>query len=109
VGREKPNTLRTEVDHEYQRDQRLPEWHGWHAARRGLGSNLYRLGVPDVVIQRLLRHPNVSTTTGYYIKTAPADVHKAMTEFENNVPQNPGLCANRARNITTSTTPRLLN
>ena len=28
---------------------RLPEWHGWHAARRGLGSNLYRLGVPDMV------------------------------------------------------------
>src|SRR5262249_726005 len=35
--------------HEYKRDARLPEWHGWHACRRGLGSNLYRLGVPDVV------------------------------------------------------------
>lgn len=31
----------------------LPEWHGWHAVRRGLGSNLYRLGVPDMVIQRI--------------------------------------------------------
>ncbi|MGD1216656.1 MAG: tyrosine-type recombinase/integrase [Terriglobales bacterium] len=40
------------------------------AARRGLGSNLYRLGVPDIVIQRILRHANVSTTATYYIKTA---------------------------------------
>jgi hypothetical protein len=26
---------------------------GWHAARRGLRSNLYPLGVPDMVIQRI--------------------------------------------------------
>ena len=32
------------ADHPYSRDARNPEWHGWHAARRGLGSNLYRLG-----------------------------------------------------------------
>jgi len=31
------------ADHPYRRDTRIPEWHGWHAARRGLGSNLYRL------------------------------------------------------------------
>src|SRR5262249_20605012 len=29
-------------DHKYSRDAQLPEWHGWQAARRGLGSNLYR-------------------------------------------------------------------
>ena len=34
------------VGHDFKRDSSLPEWHGWHAARRGLGSNLYRLGVP---------------------------------------------------------------
>ncbi len=45
--------------HAFKRDARYPEWHGWHAARRGLGSNLYRLGVPDMVIQRILRHANV--------------------------------------------------
>ena len=38
-------------DHNYDRDQSFLEWHGWHAARRGLGSNLYQLGVPDMVIQ----------------------------------------------------------
>ena len=73
--------------HPYQRDSRIPEWHGWHAARRGLGSNLYRLGVPDMVIQRILRHANVSTTATYYIKTAAEDVKRAMEKLENNIPQ----------------------
>lgn len=27
------------------------EWHGWHALRRGLATNLYELGVPNKVIQ----------------------------------------------------------
>jgi integrase len=73
-------------DHTYERDSRYPEWHGWHAARRGLGSNLYRLGVPDIVIQRILRHANVSTTATYYIKTAADDVRDAMSKLENNIP-----------------------
>jgi len=71
----------------YKRDASLPEWHGWHACRRGLGSNLYRLGVPDIVIQRTLRHANVSTTTGYYIKSASDDVRDAMTRLENSTPE----------------------
>jgi integrase len=74
-----------ESDHEYKRDSRIPEWHGWHAARRGLGSNLYRLGVSDIVIQRILRHANVSTTSGYYIKTSAADVRSAMTRLESHI------------------------
>jgi len=72
--------------HEYKRDAALPEWHGWHAARRGLGSNLYRLGVPDMVIQRILRHANVNTTATYYIKTAADDVRNAMSKLEQNIP-----------------------
>lgn len=75
-------------DHPYKRDTRIPEWHGWHAARRGLGSNLYRLGVPDMVIQRILRHANVSTTATYYIKTAADDVRKAMTKLENHIAES---------------------
>ena len=73
------------ADHLYKRDARIPEWHGWHAARRGLGSNLYRLGVPDMVIQRILRHANVSTTATYYIKTAAADIQNAMTKLERRI------------------------
>lgn len=74
------------TDHKFKRDPRYPEWHGWHAARRGLGSNLYRLGVPDMVIQRILRHANVSTTATYYIKTAADDVRNAMSKLESNIP-----------------------
>jgi integrase len=62
-------------------------WHGWHAARRGLGSNLYALGVPDKTIQMILRHANVSTTMGYYIKSAPADAVAAMVRLETAVPE----------------------
>jgi integrase len=71
--------------HEYERDERIPEWHGWHAARRGLGSNLYRLGVQDIVIQRILRHANVSTTATYYIKTAADDVRNEMAKLEGQI------------------------
>jgi integrase len=69
----------------YERDNSIPEWHGWHAARRGLGSNLYRLGVPDKVIQAILRHSNVSTTATYYIKTAADDVRSAMAKLESRI------------------------
>jgi integrase len=78
-----------EPKHQYKRDSRIPEWHGWHAARRGLGSNLYRLGVPDMVIHRILRHANVSTMATYYIKTAADDVRSAMTKLENFIPSTP--------------------
>jgi hypothetical protein len=65
----------------------LPEWQG-HAPRRALGNNLYWLGVPDAVIQRILRHANVSTTTGT-IKAATADVQNAMTKLEYSIPERP--------------------
>ena len=48
---------------------------------------MYRLGVPDMVIQRILRHANVSTTATYYIKTVAEDVRNAMVKLENNIPQ----------------------
>jgi hypothetical protein len=88
------------ADHDYGRDETVPHWHGWHASRRGLGSNLYRLGVHDKVIQRILRHANVSTTTGYYIKSQAKDVLDAMTKLENSIP---------APQISTSDTQRTLN
>jgi len=68
------------ADHDFKRDEQL-QWHGWHAARRGLGSNLNRLGVDDSVIQRILRHSNLATTQTYYIKTVSDDVRGAMTKL----------------------------
>jgi len=65
------------------------EWRGWHAARRGLGSKLYRLGVPDIVIQRILRHANVSAAATHYIKTTTVDVRNAMKTLETHIPSTP--------------------
>jgi len=77
-----------EAEHEFVRDDSLPQWHGWHAARRGLGSNLYALGIPEKTIQAILRHANVSTTNTYYIKTASADAQAAMAKLEDAIPQS---------------------
>ena len=57
-------------------------WRGWHGFRRGLASNLYRLGVPDMVIQRILRHANVATTQMHYVKTSDPDARAAMKKLE---------------------------
>ena len=76
------------ASHDFKRDASIPDWHGWHAARRGLGSNLYRLGVPAMVIQRILRHANVSTTATYNIKTAAADVRSAMAMLEDRIAES---------------------
>lgn len=64
------------------RKAELP-WYGWHAFRRGLASNLSELGVPDPVIQQILRHGDVSTTQRFYRKTCRPAVTKAMKKLSN--------------------------
>lgn len=61
------------------------QWHGWHAFRRGLGTNLYSLGVPDKTVQAILRHSNVSTTMTYYVKPVQQDTINAMQRLEQHV------------------------
>lgn len=58
------------------------DWHGWHSFRRGLGTNLYRLGAPDKVIQAILRHANVNTTLTFYVKPPAADSVAAMRKLQ---------------------------
>jgi integrase len=60
----------------------LPEWYGWHAFRRGLATNLHRLGADDLTIQPILRHSNVAVTQKCYIKTASEQTQAAMQKFE---------------------------
>ncbi len=48
-------------------------WYGLHAFRRGLATNLYALGIADIVIQAILRHSDVSVTRQAYIKSDAAD------------------------------------
>ena len=84
------------------RDQMLPAfrragltfWHGWHGLRRGLASNLHRLGVQDLVIQRVLRHSNVAVTQACYIKTSSRDSMLALASLD------AVLCSTCAQNST---------
>ena len=66
-------------------------WHGWHAFRRGLATNLHQLGVADKTIQRILRHSNVAVTQGCYIKTADPEVVSAMQQFERSIEYAPNM------------------
>ena len=60
------------------RDASLPRWHGWHAFRRGLATNLHALGIDDKTIQAILRHSNVAITQNVYIKTVAKSAVDAM-------------------------------
>ena len=40
------------------------------------------------LIQRILRHANVSTTRTYYIKTTDAQTQKAMAKLERAMPKD---------------------
>jgi integrase len=69
------------------------DWHGWHAFRRGIATNLHQLGVADIVIQMILRHSDVSVTRDCYIKSSSIDTRSlaAMQQLENAL-----TCADRA-------------
>jgi len=54
-----------------------------------------------MVIQRILRHANVSTTATYYIKTAADDVKHAMEKLENNMPQTSPMVGDTYRTLET--------
>jgi len=78
----KPETEHVQADHEYQRDPTRPVWRGWHAFRRGLATNLHRLGVAGKEIQSILRHANLSTTMNIYVKSVSAESAAAMKMLE---------------------------
>jgi integrase len=70
------------ANHEYVRDASLPEWHGWHAFRRGLATNLHELDVPDKLIQKILRHKDVKVTQACYILPRDPAIAAAMERLE---------------------------
>jgi len=55
--------------HNFQRDTSLPEWHGWHAFRRGLATNLHSQGIDGKTIQAILRHSTLALTMNIYVKS----------------------------------------
>jgi integrase len=73
----------------FDRDQVKPmlekagvKWEGFHAFRRGLGTNLHALGVQDIDIQQILRHSDVSVTRECYIKGVSATSKANMDRIE---------------------------
>jgi integrase len=58
------------------------QWRGWHAFRRGLGTNLNALGADVKIIQGILRHSDVSTTMAFYVKPIAKQSHAAMKKLE---------------------------
>jgi hypothetical protein len=53
-----------------------------------LATNLNRLGVPDKVIQQILRHANVTTTMNIYVKMVSQDAAVAMKTLVANCATN---------------------
>ena len=72
-------------------------WKGWHGFRRGLASNLYRLGVPAKIIQEILRHADVSTTQTNYIVVDRSETKAAMKKLERAVGKEWAKARRRAR------------
>ncbi len=66
-------------------------WHGWHAFRRGLATNLHQLGVSDKTTQRILRHSDAPVTQKCYIKTVDSEVAAAMLQFERSLEYAPSM------------------
>ena len=58
------------------------QWHGFHAFRRGLATNLRALGVDDLTIKEILRHSDVSVTRAAYIKRVDEKSVEAMDRLE---------------------------
>jgi integrase len=74
--------------HLFERDNSLPLWHGWHAFRRGLATNLHAMGIADKEIQGILRHSNVGLTMNVYVKT----VSESQTAAMDTLSEKLGIC-----------------
>ncbi len=74
--------------HLFKLDASLPSWHGWHAFRRGLATNLHALGVDDKTIQAILRHSNIGLTMNVYVKSVGESQVSAMDALSEKL----GLC-----------------
>jgi integrase len=58
------------------------QWHGYHAFRRGLATNLRALSVDDLTISEILRHSDVKVTRDSYIKRVSEKGTEAMARLE---------------------------
>jgi integrase len=66
--------------HEFERDPKLPEWRGFYALRRGIGTALADVD-NALAAKSHLRHANVATTTAHYIKSVDAAAIRAVDKI----------------------------
>jgi integrase len=85
--------------HSFRRDETLPLWHGWHAFRRGLATNLHTLGVDDKTIQAILRHSTIGLTQNIYIKSVNESQVNAMDALSEKLGTCNDLATNAPRTI----------
>jgi integrase len=74
-------------------------WHGWHAFRRGLATNLHTLGVDDKTIQAILRHSNIGLTINLYVKSVNESQVNALNALNEKFATCSSLAANQTRAI----------
>jgi integrase len=67
-------------------------WHGWHAFRRGLATNLHALGVEDKTIQAILRHSTLALTMNVYVKT----IGESQSDALDSLSEKLGICNDHA-------------
>jgi integrase len=85
--------------HVFERDNSLPLWHGWHAFRRGLATNLHTLGVADKDIQAILRHSNIGLTMNVYVKSVNESQVTALDSLSEKFATCNDLATNQTRVI----------
>jgi integrase len=73
-----------DIDSLYHRQMKEPleaagiDWEGWHGFRRGLATNLERIGIREAIAAMVLRHSNDRVTRKHYIKPPSAEAVSAM-------------------------------
>ncbi len=58
------------------------KWHGWYSLRRGIGTLATSVAHDPMAAKGLLRHSNLSTTLGHYVKDVPEITMGAMRRIE---------------------------
>lgn len=66
------------IDHEF---QPLPRWRGFYALRRGIATLATSVD-SQLAAKSLLRHSNIATTQGFYIKDVPEDAVRAASKID---------------------------
>jgi integrase len=96
-----------DLDSLYRRQMEKPlkevgiEWEGWHGFRRGLATNLERIGVRERIAAMVLRHSNDRVTRKHYIKPPSTEAVSAMQRLSDTLTtmQKPQLLPNRSPEV----------